>query len=218
MMPNMLSLVEEEQDPFEVFPPHVDTSGISTANDLGGSPPPGGKCLVLKAFAELQTLAQTGRKRELKAAVRDNAWPVNSPVRPQLWPLLCRQHANDKSLQEGFYWDMVNQLYGTTDISDKPIMLPPFVEPSHCMAYQLTRRGRAQADRVVSVLGYACPDITYSPALYPITALLLHFMSGKNNQQRLVDGKCCEKGSVLRSSLCMVVILPDIRGEAHELT
>ncbi|CAG2061096.1 unnamed protein product, partial [Timema podura] len=181
MMPNMLSSVEEEQDPFEVFPPHVDTSGISTANDLGGSPPPGGKCLVLKAFAELQTLAQTGRKRELKAAVRDNAWPVNSPVRPQLWPLLCRQHANDKSLQEGFYWDMVNQLYGTTDISDKPIMLPPFVEPSHCMAYQLTRRGRAQADRVVSVLGYACPDITYSPALYPITALLLHFMSGKES-------------------------------------
>nr|CAD7588163.1 unnamed protein product [Timema genevievae] len=135
MMPNMLSSVEEEQDPFEVFPPHVDTSGISTANDLGGSPPPGGKCLVLKAFAELQ-----------------NAGPD-------------RQEAG----AEGGY------------ISDKPIMLPPFVEPSHCMAYQLTRRGRAQADRVVSVLGYACPDITYSPALYPITALLLHFMSGKES-------------------------------------
>lgn len=34
------------------------------------------------------------------------------------------------------------------------------------------------ADRIVSVLGYACPDITYSPSLYPITAFLLHFMAG----------------------------------------
>ncbi|KAG6459195.1 hypothetical protein O3G_MSEX011254 [Manduca sexta] len=55
-------------------------------------------------------------------------------------------------------------------------MLPPFVEATHCIGYHLTRKGRAVADRVVSVLGYACPDITYSPSLYPITAALLHFM------------------------------------------
>ncbi|VVC93190.1 unnamed protein product [Leptidea sinapis] len=55
-------------------------------------------------------------------------------------------------------------------------MLPPFVEATHCLGYHLTRKGRAVADRVVSVLGYACPDITYSPSLYPITAALLHFM------------------------------------------
>lgn len=58
-------------------------------------------------------------------------------------------------------------------------MLPPFVDSTHCLPYHLTRKGRAVADRVVSVLGYACPDITYSPTLYPITAMLLHFMSGK---------------------------------------
>lgn len=34
------------------------------------------------------------------------------------------------------------------------------------------------ADRVVSVLAYVCPDITYSPTIYPIAAILLHFMSG----------------------------------------
>lgn len=58
-------------------------------------------------------------------------------------------------------------------------MLPPFVDSTHCLPYHLTRKGRAVADRVVSVLGYACPDITYSPTLYPITSILLHFMSGK---------------------------------------
>lgn len=58
-------------------------------------------------------------------------------------------------------------------------MLPPFVDSSHCLPYHLTKKGRAVADRVVSVLGYACPDITYSPSLYPVTAILLHFMSGE---------------------------------------
>ena len=57
-------------------------------------------------------------------------------------------------------------------------MLPPFVDSTHCLSYNLTRKGRSVADRIVSVLGYACPDITYSPSLYPITALLLHFMPG----------------------------------------
>lgn len=71
------------------------------------------------------------------------------------------------------------QVFGTVELPDKPIMLPPFVEATHCLGYHLTRKGRAVADRVVSVLGYACPDITYSPSLYPITAALLHFMPGE---------------------------------------
>lgn len=70
-------------------------------------------------------------------------------------------------------------MFGTVELPDKPIMLPPFVEATHCLGYHLTRKGRAVADRVVSVLGYACPDITYSPSLYPITAALLHFMPGE---------------------------------------
>lgn len=70
-------------------------------------------------------------------------------------------------------------MFGTTELPEKPIMLPPFVDSTHCLPYHLTRKGRSVADRVVTVLAYACPDITYSPSLYPITALLLHFMSGK---------------------------------------
>ncbi|SPP79587.1 blast:TBC1 domain family member 24 [Drosophila guanche] len=56
-------------------------------------------------------------------------------------------------------------------------MLPAFVDATHCLPYHLTSTGRAVADRIVNVLGYDCPDITYSPVLYPITSILLHFMS-----------------------------------------
>jgi hypothetical protein len=69
-------------------------------------------------------------------------------------------------------------IYDFAELPEQSIMLPPFVDSTHCLSYNLTRKGRSVADRIVSVLGYACPDITYSPSLYPITALLLHFMPG----------------------------------------
>ncbi|CAH0726297.1 unnamed protein product, partial [Brenthis ino] len=172
-MPSVMlsAVLEEEPDLYEAFPPHVDPSGITILTD---SPP--GKKAPLKTFEELQPLLQQGRKRELKLFIRENSWPINSSIRAALWPALCRQHQHGKSMLDGFYWDMVTQVFGTVELPDKPIMLPPFVEATHCLGYHLTRKGRAVADRVVSVLGYACPDITYSPSLYPITAALLHFM------------------------------------------
>ncbi|XP_038206985.1 GTPase-activating protein skywalker isoform X4 [Zerene cesonia] len=172
-MPSVMlsAVLEEEADLYEAFPPHVDPSGITILTD---SPP--GKKAPLKTYEEIQPLIQQARKRELKLIIRENSWPINSPIRASLWPALCRQHQHGKSMLDGFYWDMVTQVFGTVELPDKPIMLPPFVEATHCLGYHLTRKGRAVADRVVSVLGYACPDITYSPSLYPITAALLHFM------------------------------------------
>lgn len=78
------------------------------------------------------------------------------------------------------YFFCRNKVFGTTELPEKPIMLPPFVDRTHCLPYHLTTKGKAVADRVVSVLGFACPDITYSPSLYPITAILLHYMSGES--------------------------------------
>lgn len=173
-MPTMPSVLEEELDTFTVFTPLIDTSGIVVI-------PPSPSSKPLKTISDIQTLVQQGRKQDLKQVLRNNAWPVNSPIRRELWPALCAQHHNGKSnMTEGFYWDMVKQVFGTTDVSERPISLPPFVEPSHCQSYYLTHKGRGVADRVVSVLGYACPDIVYSPTIYPICALLLHFMSGES--------------------------------------
>ncbi|XP_024886063.1 TBC1 domain family member 24 isoform X1 [Temnothorax curvispinosus] len=173
--PNTLSVVEEEAtnvtDIDDAFPPHVDTSNIVIQPES-----PTSKKQALKTFAEVNTLLQAGRKREAKLIIRENAWPLNNGIRAQLWPALCDQHAHGKNMLDGFYWDMVNQVFGTTELPEKSIMLPPFVDSTHCLSYNLTRKGRNVADRIVSVLGYACPDITYSPSLYPLTALLLHFV------------------------------------------
>ncbi|EZA49206.1 TBC1 domain family member 24 isoform X2 [Ooceraea biroi] len=172
---NMLSVLEEEAanvaDIEDAFPPHVDTSNIIIQPES-----PTSKKQALKTFAEVNALLQASRKREAKLIIRENAWPLNNGIRSQLWPALCDQHAHGKNMLDGFYWDMVNQVFGTTELPEKSIMLPPFVDSTHCLSYNLTRKGRNVADRIVSVLGYACPDITYSPSLYPLTALLLHFV------------------------------------------
>lgn len=126
----------------------------------------------------MEQLLKQGKKREVKLLLRENNWPINHKIRSELWPKLCAQQQIGKDMADGFYWDMVNQDFGTTELPEKPMTLPPFVDAFHCMPYHLTKIGRAVADRIVNVLGYACPDITYSPLLYPITAILLHFMSG----------------------------------------
>ncbi|KAL7739700.1 hypothetical protein ACLKA6_012684 [Drosophila palustris] len=136
-----------------------------------------GKEPALRSYTEIQQLLQLGKKHIVKSILRENSWPINSPIRSQLWPTLCAQHLTKQNMLDGFYWEMVHQVFGTTELSEKPIMLPAFVDATHCLPYHLTATGRAVADRIVNVLGYDCPDITYSPVLYPITSLLLHFMS-----------------------------------------
>ncbi|XP_064551342.1 GTPase-activating protein skywalker isoform X8 [Drosophila montana] len=171
-----LSGIVEESDLYEGFAPHVETSEIKTL-DFYSLPKQTGKEPALRSFTEIQQLLQQGKKRDVKSILRENSWPINSPIRSQLWPALCAQHLTKQNMLDGFYWEMVHQVFGTTELSDKPIMLPAFVDATHCLPYHLTSTGRAVADRIVNVLGYDCPDITYSPVLYPITSLLLHFMS-----------------------------------------
>ncbi|XP_037805911.1 GTPase-activating protein skywalker isoform X8 [Lucilia sericata] len=171
-----LSGIEEESDLYEGFAPHVETSEIKVL-DFYNLPKSTGKEPALRSFTEIKQLLDQGKKRDVKTILRENSWPINSPIRSQLWPTLCGQHNTKPPMVEGFYWEMVHQVFGTTELSEKPIMLPAFVDATHCLPYHLTRTGRAVADRIVNVLGYDCPDITYSPVLYPITSILLHFMS-----------------------------------------
>ncbi|XP_034101157.1 LOW QUALITY PROTEIN: GTPase-activating protein skywalker [Drosophila sulfurigaster albostrigata] len=171
-----LSGIVEESDLYEGFAPHVETSEIKTL-DFYNLPKQTGKEPALRSFTEIQQLLQQGKKHIVKNILRENSWPINSPIRSQLWPQLCAQHLTKSNVLDGFYWEMVHQVFGTTELSEKPIMLPAFVDATHCLPYHLTGTGRSVADRIVNVLGYDCPDITYSPVLYPITSLLLHFMS-----------------------------------------
>lgn len=109
---------ETESEELDEEPKRISASVYPSCADL--SPPdkwtnciplsPKGKRPPLKTFAEVQTLLQQGRTRDAKLLIRENPWPTNSSVRAHLWPALCRQHQHGKSMLDGFYWDMVNQV------------------------------------------------------------------------------------------------------------
>ena len=101
-----------------------------------------------------------------------------------------------------FYWDTVKQIYGTegelvgpfscdcsaeltfclifffAELPAESGHLPTFVDPAFQMTYYLNDTGIRIARRVLTIVSYSCPDITYAPSLYPITCILLHYMTG----------------------------------------
>lgn len=104
----MLSVLEEESDNLENFPPYVD---INSIEPLPESP---SKKNLLRTFEEVQTLLQNGKKREVKQIIRESAWPIEGGIRKKLWPALCLQHVQKNTNEEGYYWEMVKQLFGST--------------------------------------------------------------------------------------------------------
>lgn len=74
---------------------------------------PSNKKQTFKSYAELETLLQAGKKKEVKLIIRENFWPLKDGVRSRLWPALCLQHAPAKN-NDSFYWDMIAQMLGTT--------------------------------------------------------------------------------------------------------
>lgn len=58
----------------------------------------------------MQQLIKQGKKRDCKLIIRENDWPISSTVRTPLWIALCDQHQVGKTMLEGFYWEMCNQV------------------------------------------------------------------------------------------------------------
>ena len=67
-----------------------------------------------------------------------------------------------------------------TELSECHVSLPAFVDHHHLYSRALSQQGIQACQRIVSVIGFVNPSITYAPSLYPLTAIMLHFMEGKN--------------------------------------
>ncbi|XP_069986001.1 GTPase-activating protein skywalker isoform X1 [Penaeus vannamei] len=125
---------------------------------------------------DIKELINAGKMKEAKIMVREADWSLASPVREELWKEMCRHHSTEKDFSDYYYWDTVKQIYGTTELSECHAQLPAFIDTHHTVSHCLSPRGVSACERVISVIAFSHPAITYAPSLYSLTSVLLHYM------------------------------------------
>ncbi|CAJ0917872.1 unnamed protein product, partial [Mesorhabditis belari] len=110
---------------------------------------------------------------QVKKLLRKGGWPLHHDVRKQLWILLCRDKNYDsmRSVYE-------SKLQEETSSSVK-IHHPLFVREEGAVLnnFELNEDGAMRLLRLLGMVENDHPTLTSAPFLYPLCALLLHFMS-----------------------------------------
>jgi len=118
-------------------------------------------------------LVEDGKEKEAKQALRGGEANYETE-RLQNWKkILELRTAGSKFDSSSLYWETVQTCYGTTSLSMESTRLPACVATKHCPVYGLDQNGRALVNRLVTVLAYNSPAVTFAPLLYPITSVLI---------------------------------------------
>ncbi|KFO14264.1 TBC1 domain family member 24, partial [Balearica regulorum gibbericeps] len=112
--------------------------------------------------------------KELKKLAREGYWAASRALRAQVYHQLiqqvpCRLVTPDALV----YRDVANRLFGKLSVSSHP--LPEFLEGCSMPTYCLNLEGVTALKKILICVGNLFPDITYSPILPSLVALLLHY-------------------------------------------
>lgn len=108
----------------------------------------------------------------VKHVLRTNSWLPNHLCRETLWMQICKYLHKAKG---DVYTELEGDLLGDRKIKD--IQLPSFVDFDNLVSYHLSEDGVQQLHKILAILHHTNPDITYSPLLYPLLGLFLHYMT-----------------------------------------
>nr|XP_013808633.1 PREDICTED: TBC1 domain family member 24-like [Apteryx mantelli mantelli] len=116
----------------------------------------------------------TKPKRELKKLAREGYWATSRALRAQVYHQLIQQVACRLVTPDALvYTDVASRLFGKQSVSSHP--LPDFLEGCSMPTYCLTLEGVMALKKILICIGNLFPDITYSPILPSLVALLLHY-------------------------------------------
>ncbi|XP_041575867.1 TBC1 domain family member 24-like [Taeniopygia guttata] len=112
--------------------------------------------------------------KELKRLAREGCWARSHAGRARLYPRLiqrvsCRLVTPDAPA----YRDVAGRLFGKRSVSSHP--LPEFLEGCPVPTYCLSPHGVTALKKILVCVGALFPDITHSPLLPALAALLLHY-------------------------------------------
>ncbi|KAL7631306.1 UNVERIFIED_CONTAM: hypothetical protein RMT77_018387 [Armadillidium vulgare] len=126
------------------------------------------------SIEEVESVLNSGKIKETKALLRHSNWGMDHIVRKHLWKSLV-QHITNETFVDLYYWETVQQIYGTKEISECNVVLPAFVDHKYVSTYGLSTEGIKACERIITVIAYNYPAITYAPLIYPITAIFMHY-------------------------------------------
>ncbi|NWS75129.1 TBC24 protein, partial [Crotophaga sulcirostris] len=112
--------------------------------------------------------------KELKKLAREGHWAASRALRAQVYHQLIQQVTCRLVTPDALvYRDVVSRLFGKLSVSSHPP--PEFLEGCSMPTYCLNLAGVTALKKILICVGNLFPDITYSPILPSLVALLLHY-------------------------------------------
>jgi len=118
-------------------------------------------------------LLDEGKEKEAKQVLRSGGETVEEERSKNWEKILAYRTAGSQFSSSSLYWETVETCYGSTTLSMDSTRLPSCVATKHCPVYGLDKQGSAVVNRLVTVLAYNNPAVTFAPLLYPITSVLI---------------------------------------------
>ncbi|NWW73486.1 TBC24 protein, partial [Climacteris rufus] len=173
-------VVTSEADTWDIDTWDIDTWDVDTWDVDTSSRPGSAQFVDWDKMPEPQQPAQLPRDilskppKELKRLAREGCWASSHAGRAGLYPRLiqrvsCRLVTPDALV----YRDVASRLFGKPSVSSHP--LPEFLQGCPVPTYCLNPRGVTALKKILICVGSLFPDITYSPLLPALAALLLHY-------------------------------------------
>ncbi|NWI11032.1 TBC24 protein, partial [Crypturellus soui] len=120
----------------------------------------------------------TKPRKELKRLAREGYWARSCKLRARVYHQLIQQVTCRLVTPDALvYTDVASRLFGKQSVSSHP--LPDFLEGCSMPTYCLSPAGVMALRRILICISNLFPDITYSPALPALAALLLHYSPGE---------------------------------------
>ncbi|XP_056405516.1 TBC1 domain family member 24-like isoform X2 [Hyla sarda] len=113
-------------------------------------------------------------QKDLKKMARDGTWGANQTMRAQAYNQIIK-NVNYRIFTPNatVYHDVSERLFGKSGLVDHP--LPDFVDGCLMPMYCLNVRGETAVKKILICIGNQYPDITYSPVMPAVVAILMHF-------------------------------------------
>ena len=106
--------------------------------------------------------------KRLKNLIRTSFWPIDHPIRRQLWMNISTITRTSNRHQSSMILN--------THLSSKSNRWPKFIDMNNLCFYHLnSSTGQKILQNILLSFAIHHPDVTYCPPLEPIAALLLHY-------------------------------------------